>query len=63
MIILNVEVILRDNVLFLGIWGVVKLVESEKLECGVDKGDMRERKKKGDWKKKPWNMNVKLWSF
>ena len=27
-------------------WGVVKLVESEKLESGVDKGDVREKKKK-----------------
>ena len=32
-------------------WGVVKLVESWKLESGVDKGNVRE-KKKGDSKKK-----------
>ena len=32
-------------------WGVVKLVGSWKLESGVDKGDVRE-KKKGDLKKK-----------
>ena len=35
---------------FLGKWGVVKLVESGKLESGVDKGYMRE--KKGRLKKK-----------
>ena len=37
-------------------WGVVKLVGSWKLESGVDKGDIRERKKKekkkGDLKNK-----------
>ena len=32
-------------------WGVVKLVGSWKLESGVDKGDVRE-KKKGDLKNK-----------
>ena len=33
-------------------WGVVKLVGSWKLESGVDKGDVRERKKKGYLKNK-----------
>ena len=43
-------------------WRVVKLVGSWKLENGVNKGDVRE-KKRGDSKKKSWNINVELWSF
>ena len=46
MIILNVEVILRDNVLILGKCGVVKLVGIGKLLSGVDKGIWE--RKKGD---------------
>ena len=40
-------------------WRVVKLVGSWKLESGVDKGDVREKKKKG--KKKLLKMKVELW--
>ena len=43
----------------------MKVVGSGKLGSGVDKGDVRE-KKKGDYKKKkkkPWNMYVEMWSF
>ena len=33
-------------------WGVVKLVGSWKLESGVDKGDVREKKKRETKKKR-----------
>ena len=43
-------------------WGVVKLVGSWKLESGVDKGDVREKKKRDLKKKKNLlNMNLELW--
>ncbi len=41
-------------------WGVVKLVGSWKLESGVDKGDVRDKKKRGDSKKKK---NWKTWTW
>ena len=65
LIVLDVEVILRDNVLIFRKWGVVKLVGSEKLESGVDKGDIRE--KKGRIKKKKtretWTWNYDPFNF
>ena len=43
-------------------WGVVKLVGSGKLESGVEKGEVRE-KKKGDSKKKKKRGNVIFLTF
>ena len=44
----------------MSIWWVVKLVGSWKLESGVDKGDVREKKKKkGDLKNKEKKIIVK----
>ena len=43
-------------------WGIVKLVGSWKLESGVDKGDVRE-KKKGDLKTKKKKNNCKTWTY
>ena len=53
MTILNVEVILRDNVLFFRKMRSCELVGSGKLKSEVNKGDMREKKGRLKNKKKP----------
>ena len=44
-------------------WGVVKLVESEKLESGVDKGDVREKKKKKNVRHERGNVIFLIFEF